>query len=126
LSGISYGTVTGFRSSQALDVDLSGSSSLNGDIEAGDARFNVSGSSQVTLTGSAEGVSIHASGSSEADLSEFSAVDADAHVSGSSRVTVHASGRLDADASGGSRVYYLSDPMLGRTHTSGSASIQRK
>jgi hypothetical protein len=35
LSGASRGTVTGFRSTQALDVDLSGSSSLRGNNEAG-------------------------------------------------------------------------------------------
>jgi hypothetical protein len=80
----------------------------------------------VTLTGSAEDVSIHTSGSSEVDLAEFLAVDADGHVSGASRVTVHASGQLNANASGGSRVYYLGDPTLGRPYTSGSASIQRK
>jgi hypothetical protein len=126
LSFISHGTVTGFSSTQALDVNVSGVSSLSGDIEAGDASFNISGGSQVTLNGSAEDVSINASGSSELDLTMFPADDADVHTSGSSQVTVHASGRLDAEASGSSRIYYLGDPTLGRTHTSGSASIERK
>jgi len=80
----------------------------------------------VTLNGSAEDVSINASGSSELDLTMFPADDADVHTSGSSQVTVHASGRLDAEVSGSSRIYYLGDPTLGRTHTSGSASIERK
>jgi hypothetical protein len=126
LSGISRSTVTGFRSTQALAVDVSGASSVSGNIEAGDARFNISGGSQVALTGSVEDVNIRASGSSEVDLTEFPVVDASVHASGASRVTVYASGQLETDASGGSRVYYLGDPELGRIHTSGGASLHRK
>jgi hypothetical protein len=33
---------------------------------------------------------------------------------------------LDADASGSSDIYYLGNPELGRTDTSGSSSIQSK
>jgi hypothetical protein len=126
VSGVGRGMVTGFRSTQALDVNVSGASSLSGDIEAGDVHFNISGSSQVILTGSAEDVSVDASGSSEVDLTEFPTVDADVQLSGASRVIVRASGQLDAEASGGSWVYYLGDPMLGKTHTSGGGSIQAK
>jgi hypothetical protein len=126
VSGVSRGTVTGFRSTHALAVDVSGASSLNGDIEAGDARFNISGGSQVALTGSVEDVNIRASGSSEIDLKEFPVVDASVHASGASRVTVYASGQLETDASGGARVYYLGDPELGTIHTSGGASLERK
>ena len=53
LSGASQATLAGFRSENALAVDVSGASRLRGDIEAGDARFDVSGGGQVTLRGSA-------------------------------------------------------------------------
>ena len=99
---------------------------LRGDIEAGDARFDVSGASQVTLSGSAGDVTIGASGASQLDLSAFSVDDADVEASGASKVTVNASGKLDADASGASHVYYLGSPTLGRVETSGASSVNRK
>jgi hypothetical protein len=126
VSGVSSATITGFRSTLALEVNVSGISSLSGDIEAGDASIDVSGSSQLALTGSAEAVSIQASGSSVVELAKFTVVDADVHISGSSEVTVFASGRLDGEATGGSTIFYLGDPTLGRTHTSGGSSILAK
>ena len=126
LSGASHGTITGFKSTKALDVDLSGASFLRGDIEAGDARFDVSGASQVTLTGSAQDVTIDASGASIVELADFPVADASVEASGASSVTVNPSGKLDVDASGASHVYYLGSPTLGKVDTSGASSINRK
>jgi hypothetical protein len=124
LSGSSEANISGFESTKSLVVDLSGNSELFGDIRAGDARFNLSGNSSVTLTGSAADVEVDVSGSSDADLSEFPAADAIVDASGASTVSVNLSGRLDADASGSSDVYYLGNPTLGRMDTSGSSTIQ--
>jgi hypothetical protein len=126
LSGSSDANVTGFATTAAFRADLSGSSTLQGDIETGDASFDLSGSSDVTLTGSGGDVKVDASGSSVVDLSDFSVIDADIDVSGSSRATVNASGRLDAEASGASHVFYLGGPTLGMIDTSGSSSVERK
>jgi len=126
LSGASQATITSFKSTESLNTDLSGASSLRGDIEAGDTMFDVSGSSNVTLTGSAGDVNIDASGSSEVDLAGFSVQDANVEASGASRVTVNASGTLDVDASGASTIYYLGSPTMGKVDTSGSSSIKRK
>jgi hypothetical protein len=126
ISGTSSGTITGFSSTHALDVNVSGASSLNGDIEAGNTSINVSGSSQLTLAGSAGDVSINASGSSVVDLEDFPVDNADVVLSGASQTTVFTDGRLDTEASGGSTVYYVGDPTLGTTHTSGGSSIESK
>ena len=124
LSGSSEASVSGFESTKSLVVDLSGNSDLRGDIQAGDSRFDVSGNSSVTIAGSAVDVSVDASGSSEADLADFPASDGVVNASGSSTVTVNLSGKLDADASGASDIYYLGEPDLGEIDTSGSSSIQ--
>ena len=100
--------------------------SLQGDIEAGNARFDLSGASQVTLNGSAQGVTIDASGASQADLSRFQAASANVEASGASSVTVNPSGRLDVDASGASKVYYLGNPTLGTVNTSGASTIRSR
>lgn len=126
LSGASHVTITGFKSAKGFDVDVSGASSLRGDIEAGDARFDVSGASQVNLSGSAEDVVIDTSGASQVELSAFPVADANVEASGASKATVKPSGRLDADASGASHVYYLGSPTLGKIDTSGASSVERK
>jgi hypothetical protein len=123
LSGGSRGTLTGFSSSRALSVDMSGGSNLRGNIEAGDARFELSGGSNATLAGSAGDLTLDASGGSGADLSAFAVVNANVEASGGSQLTVNPSGRLDVDASGGSRVYYLGSPTLGRVEKSGGAEV---
>ena len=126
LSGASHGTITGFKSTKAVDVDLSGASFLRGDIEGGNARFDVSGASHVTLSGSGDNVIIDASGASQVDLSAFPVADASVEASGASKATVNPSGRLDVDASGASHVYYLGSPTLGKMDTSGASSVKRK
>jgi hypothetical protein len=126
LSGASDGAITGFKSSQALKVTLSGASSLRGDIEAGDVRFDLSGASSVTLSGSAQDVTIDASGAGVANLADFPVADADVGVSGASTVTVNPSGSLDVSASGASHVYYVGNPTMGRIDTSGASSVESK
>jgi hypothetical protein len=126
LSGASRVTIAGFGSSEPLDADLSGASRLEGDIEAGDSGFRVSGSSRVVLRGEADDVTIDASGSSRVDLSDFAGEDANVEASGSSTVIVNPSGTLDVAASGASRVYYVGSPTLGNIDTSGASSVERR
>lgn len=124
LSGSSDANITGFKSTKNLTVDLSGSSSLDGDIEAGDLGIDLSGSSNLTLSGSGSDMTIDISGSSDLDLAELPAVDARVDASGASSAVMNVSGRLDVDASGASDVSYLGDPNLGTINTSGSSTIQ--
>jgi hypothetical protein len=123
VDGASGVTVTGFASSENLHVAVSGSSSLEGDIEAGDAEFNVSGAGVVALSGSAQNLTVHASGSSDIDLADFAVIDAYVESSGASEVVMNVTGRLDADLIGSSKVYYTGDPTLGTIHTSISSSV---
>jgi hypothetical protein len=126
LSGSSDATISGFASTSPFSADLSGSSSLRGEIESGDARVDVSGSSSVILTGAAQDLTIDASGSSDVDLSALRVSDANVDASGSSTVTVKPYGRLTVGASGASNVYYLGEPTLGNIDTSGSSSVEHR
>jgi len=126
ISGASNATISGFKSTKNLNVDLSGASSLRGDIEAGDTSIDLSGSSEATMTGSGANLTLDASGSSDVDLSDFPVTDAEIDASGASTVKVNASGRLDVDASGASDVYYLGNPSMGTIETSGASSVEPK
>jgi len=123
LSGGSEATIAGFASSKAFVVDLSGDSTLRGDIQAGDARFSLSGESQCVLSGSAGDLTLDASGDSQADLSGFAVADANLEISGESEVTVNASGRLDVEASGESKVCYVGNPTLGTIDATGGSEV---
>ncbi len=124
LSGASNAKISGFKSTKNLTVDLSGASSLRGDIGAGDISIDLSGSSDANLTGSGGNLTLDASGSSDVDLSDFPVADAGIDASGASTVTVNPSGRLDVEASGASNVYYLGDPGMGTIDTSGASSVE--
>lgn len=124
LSGASHVTIAGFESAKPLDVHASGASELRGDIEAGEARFDVSGASRVGLKGSANDLIVDGSGASRIDLSGFDVVDAEVDLSGASTARVRAGGRLDAQASGASHVTYAGSPSLGRAETSGASSVK--
>jgi hypothetical protein len=124
LSGASGASLAGFQSSEAFYAEVSGASSLQGDVEAGGVRFNVSGASDVRLTGSGEDLVMEVSGASSVDLAGFPVTDASVEVSGASSASVNATGTLDVEASGASRVTYLGSPTLGRVESSGGSTIQ--
>ena len=127
LRGASQVTLTGFKSTNALNLDLSAASHLRGDIEAGDVRLDVSDASQVTLRGSAGDVTMDdVSGASTVDLADFPVVNANVTARDTSVITVNASGTLDVDASGASEVYYIGNPTLGEIETSDESSVEPK
>ena len=143
LSGASSGTVTGFGSSDDIDLRVSGASSLRlvdvvtgdaalavsgasnvtGDLTAGDIDFEVSGASRVGLTGSAADTTIRASGASRVELPDLPSRDADVRLSGASRATVRLEGRLSVAISGASRLEYIGRPTLGTLDISGASTL---
>lgn len=144
LSGATETEIAGFDSPERFSAELSGASTLAGDLAAGDVSLDVSGdssvtgnytigrvnlelsgSSRITLEGSGEDLTVDASGDSSLDLADFTVDDANISLSGSSDIVVNASGKIDVDASGSSSVTYLGDPEIGRIQTSGSSSVSR-
>ena len=124
LSGASDVSVTGFESTEALGVDVSGASSLKGDIEAGDSVVDVSGASDVRLSGSGGDLILDASGASSVDLADYPVGAATIEASGASSATVNVSGELNVEASGASKVRYLGSPTLGTVDSSGGSSVE--
>jgi hypothetical protein len=128
LSGGTLGTVEGFSSAHEFVAELSGGSHLDGDFAtAGDAQFTLSGGSHLSeLYGAARDLRASASSGSHLDLSDFPVRDADVNLSGGSHATINLDGRLDADLSGGSHLFYIGNPAMGDIDTSGGSSISRK
>jgi hypothetical protein len=125
-SGASRGTVSGFTSTEDLDITVSGASRLTGDITAGNVEFDISGASTIQLEGSADDMAADVSGASSFNLGDFTVNNADVDFSGASSGTVNLDGTLDADLSGASRLWYIGEPTMGTIDTSGASTISKK
>jgi hypothetical protein len=145
LSGASEGNVTGFRSSQDIDLTLSGASELDMDMETGAFECEISGASKVTgylkatssdialsgasrieINGSGGDIKIDASGASRVNLANFTVNDADIDLSGASDATLDINGRLDVTLSGASTLRYSGNPTLGTINISGGSELERR
>ncbi|MFC1946627.1 head GIN domain-containing protein [Chloroflexota bacterium] len=126
LSGAASVKISGFRSSDSFKVEMSGACSLEGDINAGNADFDVSGASRVRLYGSSRDAVIRASGANRIDLHEFTIENAAVKLSGASRLSANVSGRLDARLSGASYFGWRGEPVMGDIRTSGAARLSKE
>jgi hypothetical protein len=126
VSGASRGTVSGFSSTGDLAIQISGASRVTGDITAGDVDFDISGASSLELDGSANDMVADVSGASSLKLDDFTVGNANVDFSGASSGTINLDGRLDADLSGASRLWYIGEPTMGAIDTSGASTISPK
>lgn len=127
LSGGTVGSVEGFSSSHEFIVNLSGGSSLAGDfVTNADAQLDLSGGSTLSMVGAAANLQISASGGSGLELADFPVHNATVDLSGASMATIRLNGRLDADLSGASQLFYIGNPTLGDISTSGGSTISRR
>ena len=126
VSGASRGTVSGFSSTEDLDITVSGASRVTGDITAGDVRFSVSGASTMELEGAANDMVAEVSGASRLNLEDFPVDNADVNISGASTGTINLTGRLDANVSGASTLLYIGEPTMGDISVTGASTLRQK
>jgi len=126
ISGASRGTVSDFSSAEDMAITVSGASRVTGDIVAGNVDFGISGASTIELEGSASDMDANVSGASSLKLDDFIVNNADVDFSGASSGTINLNGRLDADLSGASRLWYIGEPTMGTIDTSGVSSLSKK
>ena len=145
LGGAATCTISGFSSDDAFDLNISGSSVLHVDIEAGetkveisgagrlrgemklaDAEFTLSGASRAELSGAANNVVLSAWGASRLDLTDFALNDTGINLKGASEAAVTVNGKLDMDLSSGSRLYYSGNPTMGKINVSGASTLSQR
>ena len=126
VSGASRGDIYNFSSNEDVDITVSGASRVNGDITAGNIEFDISGASTIQLEGSANDMVAGVSGASRLNIGSFTVNNADVNLSGASSGTVNLNGRLDANLSGASRLWYIGEPTMGDINTSGASTISKK
>ena len=108
---------------EAVEVPGSGDVSA-ANVELGVLELDVSGSGDVSVTGSAATVAVNVSGSGDVDASGLRADGADVRVSGSGDVEVCAVEGLEIDVSGSGDVTYYGEPSSPETSVSGSGEVE--
>lgn len=108
-------------------VELSGSGAVAMQVELGavpELWVTLSGASSLEVRGSAERSNVTVSGASRYDALDLDVDQCFVSVSGASEALVWARERLEADASGASRVRFRGDPVVVAS-TSGASTITR-
>ncbi len=106
--------------------DISGAAKLSGQAAMTSTRFTVSGGGNINLSGSGGSLTIDASGGSQITLDQFQVETASLTMSGGSQARVYSRDITLADLSGGSRLYYVDSPVLGKIQTSGGSSVGKE
>jgi hypothetical protein len=138
------GMLLGFHHRHPLDLYLSGASSLNLDVEVGDARVEISGASRVTgaltahkvdlmlsgasrmcLDGSCDSLLLSGWGAADLDLRNFRAQDGTVYLKGASHAAVSVAGKLNVDLTGASWLQYSGNPDLNETNVTGASVLNR-
>jgi len=109
----------------SFSLSASGSSQVSLRLDVGQLNVQSSGSSGITLSGSAEHAEITRGGSGRVLAFDMQMQNAAVQTSGSSRVEISVADNLELTTSGSSRVYYSGDPALSILSSSGSSAIIR-
>ena len=114
-------------SSGNIKIEVNGASGLEGEIKgAGNAVIEATGASKLELSGTANDLDLEVSGASRAELAQFTVQAANVKISGASNGTVNLNGKLDANVSGASNLYWTGTPIMGDIQTSGASNLRRK
>ena len=110
-------------------MDLSGSSSVKGNVTASELELDMSGASDAMLTGQVSTLKLGLSGASSLkrsiDGSHYAFVcdNCEGSMSGSSDAYIHCDGSITVSLSGASDLYYTGSAVTRGSSTSGSSNI---
>jgi len=126
VSGASHVDVTNVAAGN-LKLEVSGASGINGEIKAAtDADFEVNGASRIDLKGNANNLKLKVTGASKSELGEYQVQNVSVEISGASNGTINLNGKLDANISGASNLYWSGTAVMGDIQTSGASNLRRK
>lgn len=107
-----------------LDIESSGGSDIELEVQYNSLTCNSSGGSDLTLEGQAKDVRVTASGGSDVEAKQLEVTEScDITASGGSDAYITVNGDLDATASGASDVYVFGDPRSVRQNSSGASDV---
>lgn len=105
-----------------LQVGLSGSTSVDLNIESQNVQINSSGNSEIKLSGKSENLNASFSGSGRLFSTALQAENVSIHISGWADAKVNANQSLNAHVSGSGKINYTGNPSINR-HISGAGIV---
>jgi hypothetical protein len=109
-----------------LKMELSGASDFTGDMNLKTLRIDASGASNAKLSGSAEDVNIIASGACNLKAYDLKTIMCKTDASGASHIRITVDKELNANASGGSTIFFKGNGLIRDISASGGASVKRR
>ena len=109
-----------------VHIDLSGASTLSGNLVVDELNIDLSGASEVEVSGNSEDLTIEASGASNLEDYDFVTNDLNADLSGASNLEVTVNGQLNVEASGASGVYFKGDGQTNKLDLSGGGFVTNR
>lgn len=126
VSGASYVSISGTLKSDEIKMDISGASEVKGIVNVSKLDMDISGASVAKLAGTVSEGMIDASGACKVNSYDLVFDKCKASSSGASNIRVTVNGELNADATGGSDIYYKGAGVARSLNTSGGASIKNR
>ena len=126
ISGATDVKIDGLLKGTNLKVDLSGASSLKGNVVYESMSIDQSGASDSKLSGKVKNLDIEVSGASDFNCFELVAENCRAEASGASDIFVTVNNDLKVNASGASDVQYKGTASISDFKTSGASSLKKR
>ncbi len=104
LSGANKTRITGFQNLDNLNIDLSGATNSEIDVNADRLELEASGASRVVLKGRARSADLSLSGACKLDATAMAVDEAEVSAAGASRATLGKVRNLRKSTSGASRI----------------------
>ncbi|MEM1136890.1 MAG: head GIN domain-containing protein, partial [Bacteroidota bacterium] len=112
---------------KTLSIEASGSSDIYLDNASPTSiKANVSGSTDLEMSGNAEDFTLTAGGSSDVEAKDFSVKNATISATGSSDIYTHVTDKIMVSASGSSDVYYTGNPSVEQINASRAADVLKQ
>uniref|UniRef100_UPI004048480F head GIN domain-containing protein n=1 Tax=Roseivirga sp. TaxID=1964215 RepID=UPI004048480F len=121
------GSIIGESKFKTRDFEsiISGSGSIELEIDAEYTTSRISGSGSINLSGTTEKAKLSISGSGRYSADKLASGDYDISITGSGRSNIQCDGDLDVRVSGSGNVYYSGNPTSVNTRSAGSGKVRR-
>ena len=110
----------------SFNLVLTGSSIVDGYLEAESTNFYISGNSQVNLKGKSKMLELDVAGASKLNLSDFLLSGANVKLREASIAVLNVNGDLNIVLKEASKIYYLGNPLIKNTSITGDSSMIRQ
>ncbi len=111
---------------EGLKIELSGASDFTGEVSVKKLRIDASGASNVKISGVADEATFITSGACNLKAYELKSISCKIDASGASNIRITVEKELNAQASGGSTVFFKGNGLIRDISTSGGASVKRR